>query len=69
MKTINMGFLALLRTQVDLLELKGWRQKAAHCRSLLKRAELAVLRPEKMLPDAIKLLDSEIRAFLGIRPE
>lgn len=69
MKTINTGFLALLRSQIEILELKGWRQKAAHCRSLLKRAERAVLRPEEMLPEGLKLLDSEIRAFLGIRPE
>lgn len=67
MSQINMGFLALLRNQIDLLELKGWRQKAGLCRSLLKRAELAVVRPSSLPPGAIDVLNREIRQVLGIR--
>jgi len=69
MKTINTGFLGLLRSRVTTLELERRYQEAAACRSLLRQAERAVLKPEQMLPDALKLLDLEIRKILGIRPE
>lgn len=69
MKTLNMGFLALLRNKVTCLELERRYREAADCRSLLKQAELAVLHPDKILPAALAALDLQVRRSLGIRPE
>lgn len=70
MKTINTGFLALLRNKTQMLEADPFRvPEAKYCRGLLNRAERAVMFPDKILPADLAELDYQVRRCLGIRPE
>lgn len=69
MKTINTGFLALLRNKTQMLELDPFRvPEAKYCRDLLNRAERAVMHPDRIALGDLEQLDSQVRRCLGIRP-
>lgn len=68
MKTLNTGFLALLRNKTQMLESDPSRApEAKYCRDLLKRAERAVMYPDQIGQGDLEQLDSQVKRCLGIR--